>query len=119
MIDKVQKIREEVARLKSQLLRGSCSSQIAMETRCKEEAYDEVLAILDTMQEEPDEKIVDKYLYDKEPELIDEDDLPKENIEDENLQELIDKLYKQFPEVSFAKLTRIAVNVARWHHKGY
>ena len=53
MTDKVQKIREEVERLKSQLLRGACSSQIAMETMCKEEAYNEILAILDTMQEEP------------------------------------------------------------------
>ena len=53
MTDKVQKIREEVEKLKSQLLRGACSSQIAMETRCKEEAYNEVLAILDTIQEEP------------------------------------------------------------------
>ena len=53
MTDKVQKIREEVEKLKSQLLRGACSSQIAMETICKEEAYNEVLAILDTMQEEP------------------------------------------------------------------
>ena len=53
MIDKVQKIREGVERLKSQLLRGACSSQVAMETMCKEEAYNEVLAILDTMQEEP------------------------------------------------------------------
>ena len=53
MTDKVQRIREEVERLKSKLLRGACSSQVAMETRCKEEAYNEVLAILDTMQEEP------------------------------------------------------------------
>lgn len=53
MTDIVQKIREAVEKLKSQLLRGACSSQVAMETRCKEEAYNEVLAILDTMQEEP------------------------------------------------------------------
>lgn len=53
MTDKVQKIRKEVERLKSNLIHGACASQIAMETRCKEEAYDEVLAILDTMQEEP------------------------------------------------------------------
>ena len=53
MTDKIQKIREEVEKLKSQLLRGACSSQVTMETRCKEEAYNEVLAILDTMQEEP------------------------------------------------------------------
>ena len=53
MTDKVQKIRNEVEKLKSQLLRGACSSQIAMETRCKEEAYNEVLSVLDTMQKEP------------------------------------------------------------------
>jgi len=53
MTDKVQKIREGVEKLKSQLLRGACSSQIAMETMCKEEAYNEVLALLDSMQEEP------------------------------------------------------------------
>ena len=53
MTNKVQKIREEVEKLKSQLLRGACSSQIAMETSCKEEAYNEVLSILDTMYEEP------------------------------------------------------------------
>ena len=32
---------EEIEKLKGQLLYGACSSQIAMETRCKEEAYDE------------------------------------------------------------------------------
>ena len=53
MTDKIQKIREEVEKLKSKLIRGACSSQIAMETMCKEEAYNEVLAILDSMQEEP------------------------------------------------------------------
>ncbi len=53
MNDKVQKIREKVEKLKSQFIRGACSSQVAMETRCKEEAYNEVLAILDSMQEEP------------------------------------------------------------------
>jgi len=53
MTDKVQKIREEVVRLKSSLIHGACASQIAMETRCKEEAYDEVISLLDSMQEEP------------------------------------------------------------------
>ena len=86
MTDK-EKIRKEVEKLKSQLLRGACSSQIAMETRCKEEAYNEVLAIIDTMQEE----------------LVSED-----------LGEYINELSKQFPEVSFAKLSRIAVRVAKW-----
>ena len=53
MTDKVQKIREEVERLKSNLIHGACASQIAMETRCKEEAYDEVISLLDSLQEEP------------------------------------------------------------------
>jgi hypothetical protein len=52
MTDK-EKIREEVERLKSNLIHGACSSQVAMETRCKEEAYNEVLDLVDTMQEEP------------------------------------------------------------------
>ena len=66
MTDKVQKIREEVERLKSNLIHGACASQIAMETRCKEEAYNEVLAILDTMQEnqelsEKEQKVANVY----------------------------------------------------------
>ena len=52
MTDK-EKFRKEVEKLNAKLLRGACSSQITMETMCKEEAYNEVLAILDTMQEEP------------------------------------------------------------------
>lgn len=52
-MDKLAKVRAEVKKLNAQLLRGACSSQVAMETRCKEEAYNEVLAILDTTQEEP------------------------------------------------------------------
>ena len=49
MTDK-EKFRKEVEKLKSNLIHGACSSQVAMENRCKEEAYNEVLAILDTMQ---------------------------------------------------------------------
>lgn len=46
--DQVERIRSETERLKSNLIHGACASQIAMETRCKEEAYNEVLAILDS-----------------------------------------------------------------------
>lgn len=53
MTDK-EKFRKEVEKLKSNLIHGACASQIAMETRCKEEAYNEVLAILDSSQEKPD-----------------------------------------------------------------
>ena len=51
--NKIDLIKAGVERLKSNLICGACASQIAMETRCKEEAYNEVLAILDTLQEEP------------------------------------------------------------------
>jgi hypothetical protein len=60
MTDKVQKIRKGIERLKSQLIKGACASQIAMETLCKEEAYNEVLAILDSLQEEPVSKGLEK-----------------------------------------------------------
>ena len=40
----------EIEKLKGQLLRGACSSQIAMETCCKEEAYNEILSYLDTLE---------------------------------------------------------------------
>ena len=40
----------EIEKLKGQLLRGACSSQISMQTRCKEEAYNEVLSFLDTIE---------------------------------------------------------------------
>jgi hypothetical protein len=77
MADKVQKIREEVVRLKSNLIHGACASQIAMETRCKEEAYNEVLAILDTMQEESVSEDMENAAYYN---CIDR--LSKESIED-------------------------------------
>lgn len=41
------------------------------------------------------------------------DSLPKEPVS-EGLGEYINKLSKQFPEVSFAKLSRIAVRVVKW-----
>ena len=49
----IDQIRAEIERLKGQLVRGACAAQIQMETACKEEAYNEVLAKLDTLQEQP------------------------------------------------------------------
>ena len=146
-MDKVQKIREEVERLKSQLLRGACSSQIAMETMCKEEAYNEVLAILDTMQEEPKQCMYSKDNYTEEDRKVlcegceekckfnqvkesailqhkeksckeNGNSLTQETVS-EDLGEYINKLSKQFPEVSFAKLSRIAVRVAKWQKQQF
>ena len=51
MIDD-DKLKSKIEGLKSNLIHGACSSQIAMETCCKEEAYNEVLTVLDSMQEE-------------------------------------------------------------------
>ena len=49
LIDKAAVV-AEIEKLKGQLLHGSCSSQISMQTYCKEEAYDEVLSYLDTLE---------------------------------------------------------------------
>lgn len=46
------KLKAEIERLKGQLIRGACAAQIEMETNCKEEAYDEVLSFLSTLESE-------------------------------------------------------------------
>ena len=124
MTDK-EKFRKEVEKLKSSLIHGACSSQIAMETRCKEEAYNEVLAILDSMQEEP----VSKNYRERYKRIAQSEKFKKiyegmsvgeimhvegEEPVSEDLGDYINELSKQFPEVSFAKLSRIAVRVAKW-----
>jgi len=45
----IEQIKAEIVRLKSQLVRGACAAGIAMETNCKEEAYNEVLAFIDSL----------------------------------------------------------------------
>ena len=48
-MNKIKEAIVKVKELKSLLIRGACSSQIAMETACKEEAYNEVLDILNSI----------------------------------------------------------------------
>ena len=48
----IEQIKAEIERLKGQLIRGACAAQIEMETNCKEEAYNEVLSFLDTLEPE-------------------------------------------------------------------
>lgn len=48
----ISKIKAEIERLKGQLIRGACAAQIEMETNCKEEAYDELLSFLSTLESE-------------------------------------------------------------------
>ena len=136
-----------------------------METRCKEEAYNEVLAILDSLQEEPVSKdyrerykriaqseefkktyegmSVGEIMHVEGEKPVSDIDFEQElykafgQVKDftlgmqiakrfyemgknnqehvsEDLGEYINELSKQFPEVSFAKLSMIAVMVANW-----
>ena len=43
-------IRKHIYAQKAKLVRGSCSAQVQMETACKEEAYDDVLAYIDKLE---------------------------------------------------------------------
>jgi hypothetical protein len=54
-------IREEIERLKGELVRGACSAQVAMETACKEQAYNAVLAFIDTMDADAKPTPVERY----------------------------------------------------------
>lgn len=47
-----QLIREEIGRLKGELVWGACSSQVAMESACKNAAYDAVLEFIDKLDGE-------------------------------------------------------------------
>jgi hypothetical protein len=48
----IQAIKAEIERLKGQLIRGACAAQIEMETNCKDEAYNELLSFLSTLESE-------------------------------------------------------------------
>ena len=43
-------IRTEIERLKRQLIRGACAAQVSFETSCKDEAYNEILSFLGTLE---------------------------------------------------------------------
>jgi len=49
----IEKIKAEIERLKESLPWGSCASQISMECNCKNEAYNEVLSYIDSLEEDP------------------------------------------------------------------
>ena len=126
MTDK-EKFRKKVEKLKSNLIHGACSSQVAMETRCKEEAYNEVLAILDSTQEVPIskewieelrtkldsmskedfKKVFDKYAIDFKEEPASEDliDVAKQHVKEHVIG--IDK-------VTFSIATDMFISGAKW-----
>ena len=93
MANKVQKIRKEIERLYNQSLADENRQadrgleRAANVSYGKSKACKELLSFIDSLQEEPVSKDLGEY---------------------------INELSKQFPEVSFAKLSRIAVRVAKW-----
>ena len=50
-MDKIERIKAEIERLRKLLPWGGSASQLAMECNCKNEAYDEILAFIDSLQE--------------------------------------------------------------------
>jgi len=115
MTDKVQKIREEVSRI--QLYTQS-------------EVLKQVLDYIDKVQKEPVSNIdFEQELYKAFGQVKDFTlgmqiakrfyEIGKQHQEpvSEGLGEYINELSKQFPEVSFAKLSRIAVRVAKWQRE--
>jgi hypothetical protein len=96
MTDKVQKIREKVEKL-----HGNPYYMMAVK---------DVLKILDMQEELVSDKLgginnalnQDRAIWNKEEPIS------------EDLQSEIDCLSKRYPEVSFAKLSRIAVHIANW-----
>ena len=52
----LEKIKEEIERLKekNRPLLFACASQVSMEARVKQETYDEVLSVIDSLFDDPD-----------------------------------------------------------------
>jgi len=105
MIDKIQKIREMIEKRyecwrEKELNSHSIESEIRM-SECQH-----LLLMLNSLQEEP----VSKQKLSNVQRTVKN---CKEPVS-EDLSDCINKLSKQFQEVSFAKLSRIAVRVAKW-----
>ena len=62
----IDQLKAEIERLKKQLVRGACAAQIQMETSCKEEAYNEVLSFLATLEENPVDLEIEIVKYQEE-----------------------------------------------------
>ena len=128
MTDKLQKVRAEVERLMNELIterkKGFGSD---VDDACILE-LNNVLSYIKFVQEESVSKPIDfeKELYKAFGQVKDFTlgmriakwfyDIGKNSQEpvSEDLGEYINELSKQFPEVSFAKLSRIAIRVAKW-----
>ena len=130
MTDKVQKIREEVERLRNELIQEREKSYGSdIDDACILELQN-VLTYIDSLQEEPVSKDLEAEI-----ERINKNNhfdfsdwkaiarhfanwqKEKNSVSSKDLEELIDTLSKRYPEVSFAKLSRIAVHVTKWQKK--
>ena len=128
MTDKVQKIREEVEKIAKSI------NPFLPDEDGKNSEYEagrfamvtQIMQIIDSLQEEPASIDFEQELYKAFGQVKDFTlgmriakwfyDMGKNSQEPvgEDLGEYINELSKQFPEVSFAKLSRIAVRVAKW-----
>lgn len=61
-MSKAEKIKAKIERLKESLPWGSCASQISMECDCKDEAYNEVLSFIDSLEEDPVSEDLEKEI---------------------------------------------------------
>ena len=51
-MDKIDQIKSHIHDLEEKLIKGACSAQVSMESACKAEAYNEVLAFIDSLEKE-------------------------------------------------------------------
>ncbi len=50
-MDKIERIKAEIERLRKLLPWGGSAAQLAMECNCKDEAYSEILAFINSLEE--------------------------------------------------------------------
>ena len=128
MVDKVQKIREEVEKIAKSInpfLPDDDGKNSEFEAG-RFAMVTQIMQIIDSLQEESVSIDFEQELYKAFGQVKDFTlgmriakwfyDMGKNSQEPvgEDLGEYINELSKQFPEVSFAKLSRIAVRVAKW-----
>ena len=126
-MDKVQKIREEVERLmygfNLEADIASCEdTEIEKLANIKYQLCKKILDYIDKVQKEPVSEDLEAAAEEWDESLYRSDAFKagakwqkeKDESKTEDLGDYINELSKQFPEVSFAKLSRIAVRVAKW-----
>ena len=62
-MNQIDKIKADIERLKKNLPWGGSAGQLAMECNCKNEAYNEVLSFIESLEEEPKPNICPRCAY--------------------------------------------------------